>query len=112
MKHIHVFADWWFEDTALLQKVEPARALVRKAAEESGVNVIGEEWHQFEPNGYTGMLILSESHVSIHSWAAEGYIALDVFTCIKGASDLMMALLSDAFRPSREKITRVERGGL
>ena len=44
-------------------------------------NVLGSTFHQFEPQGVTGVILLSESHASIHTWPEDGYAAVDFFTC-------------------------------
>lgn len=47
-----------------------------------GLQALGEpHLHQFEPQGLTGMILLSESHISIHTWPEHGSAAVDVFTC-------------------------------
>lgn len=52
-----------------------------EAAEAVGAEIIGESFHRFEPQGVTGVLAISESHLSIHTWPELGYAAGDVFTC-------------------------------
>ena len=46
-----------------------------------GITILGDKFHKFEPHGVSGVILLSESHVSIHTWPEEGYAALDIFTC-------------------------------
>jgi S-adenosylmethionine decarboxylase len=43
--------------------------------------IIGKIFHKFNPQGVTGIIAIAESHVSIHTWPENGYMALDVFTC-------------------------------
>ena len=43
--------------------------------------IIGKIFHKFIPQGVTGIIAIAESHVSIHTWPENGYMALDVFTC-------------------------------
>jgi len=51
------------------------------AVEASGATMIQPFFHQFAPQGVSGVVIISESHFSIHTWPEFGYAALDVFTC-------------------------------
>ncbi len=51
------------------------------AVEASGATIIQPFFHQFAPQGVSGVVIISESHFSIHTWPEYGYAALDVFTC-------------------------------
>jgi len=51
------------------------------AAIESGATVMGESFHYFSPQGVSGVVIIAESHLSIHTWPEYGYAAADIFTC-------------------------------
>ena len=51
-----------------------------------GINKVGESYKQFEPIGATGIILLEESHLSIHTWPEHGFIAVDLFSCKKIAS--------------------------
>lgn len=51
------------------------------AVERSGATMIQPFFHQFAPQGVSGVVIISESHFAIHTWPEYGYAAVDVFTC-------------------------------
>jgi S-adenosylmethionine decarboxylase proenzyme len=51
------------------------------AAEEAGAIVLGESFHQFNPHGVSGVVIIAESHLCIHTWPEYSYAAVDIFTC-------------------------------
>ena len=51
------------------------------AAKEAGATVLGDSFHRFEPHGVSGVIIIAESYLSIHTWPEYGYVALDIFTC-------------------------------
>ena len=51
------------------------------AAVDCGATVMGESFHRFSPQGVSGVVIIAESHLSIHSWPEYGYAAVDIFTC-------------------------------
>ncbi|MEM0963535.1 MAG: adenosylmethionine decarboxylase, partial [Bacteroidota bacterium] len=80
------------------------------ACRAAGATVLGAQFHQFQPEGVTGIVLLSESHASVHTWPEAGLVTLDVFTC--GALDA--AAIVDAIRqrvsPVRERVTAVARG--
>ena len=46
-----------------------------------GVTIVNEVFHPFSPQGVTGVVIIEESHISIHTWPEKNYVAIDVFTC-------------------------------
>lgn len=57
------------------------RTTIATAAREAGATVLQLISHHFQPQGVTGLVLLAESHLSIHTWPESGYAAVDVFTC-------------------------------
>ena len=68
-------------DQHLLNDLAYVRQALIQAAREVGVNIVGEAFYRFDPQGVTGILAIAESHLSIHTWPEYGYAAVDVFTC-------------------------------
>ncbi len=66
---------------ALLNDIEFLRKFLPEAAMAGGATVVGESFHQFKPHGISGVVIIAESHVFIHTWPECGYAAVDIFTC-------------------------------
>lgn len=56
-------------------------AVVRRAIEEGGATLLRHITHRFKPQGFTALFLLSESHVSIHTWPESGEFVVDVYTC-------------------------------
>lgn len=56
-------------------------AVVREAAVDAGVTIVESAFHEFSPHGVSGVLVIAESHISIHTWPEKGYAAVDLFTC-------------------------------
>jgi S-adenosylmethionine decarboxylase len=86
------------------------RAL-RESARVCGATVLHVNLHSFgEKSGVTGVALLAESHISIHTWPEENFAALDIFMC--GACDPRRALpvLRDAFAPAEMNVTEMRRG--
>ena len=52
-----------------------------EAAHRCGATIVGEQFVKFDPQGVTGVLVLSESHLSIHTYPEEGFAAIDCYTC-------------------------------
>ncbi|MCF8112724.1 MAG: adenosylmethionine decarboxylase [Desulfotignum sp.] len=52
-----------------------------KAAKDSGATIISSSFHQFEPQGVSGVVVIAESHFTIHAWPEHDYAAVDIFTC-------------------------------
>ena len=57
------------------------RTTITSAAKGAGATLLNLITHQFQPQGVTGLALLAESHISIHTWPESGYAAVDVFTC-------------------------------
>jgi S-adenosylmethionine decarboxylase len=68
-------------DRALLDDLEALKTLLKEAAVECGAEVLGDSFHRFTPQGVSGVVVIAESHLFIHTWPEHGYAAVDVFTC-------------------------------
>ena len=80
-------------------------------AQDAGAHVIGESFHQFSPQGVTGILAIAESHISIHTWPEYGYAAADIFTCGSGFRARKIAgILVEELESRDPVITEVIRG--
>ena len=64
----------------LLNKNDVEKALL-KAAKDSGATIVHSSFHDFEPRGVSGVVIIAESHFTIHAWPEHDYAAVDIFTC-------------------------------
>ena len=67
--------------SAALDDRETVSRVMTEAVEASGATLIQPFFHQFSPQGVSGVVIISESHFSIHTWPEYGYAAVDIFTC-------------------------------
>lgn len=79
--------------------------------EACGATLLHIHLHAFEPNGVSGVAVLSESHISIHTWPERGYAALDVFMCGDAKPELSVPILKDAFEAERVEVNNLLRGG-
>lgn len=77
----HLIVELWTAKTHLFNSPDLIRESLLAAARRGRFTVINLDVHAFSPHGVTGMLLLAESHISIHTWPEYGYAALDVFTC-------------------------------
>ena len=105
----HVLLDFW--EAAGLTDVAFIETAMRSAATACGATLLEVKLHQFgNGGGITGIALLAESHISIHTWPEINYAALDVFVC--GACDAEKAVdsLKSHFNPSRFKIINISRG--
>ena len=77
----HVVADFHGVSSEVLNDYQTLRNYLYEAAEACGATVVGESFAQFEPQGVTGVLVLAESHLSIHTYPEHGFCAIDCYTC-------------------------------
>jgi S-adenosylmethionine decarboxylase len=77
----HYIIELLSEEAKLLNDESHIYKTLVSAANAAKVTIISVTTHQFSPHGVTGYLLLSESHISIHTWPEHSYAAVDVFTC-------------------------------
>jgi S-adenosylmethionine decarboxylase len=93
-----------------LDDKEHIEATLRRCVEVSGATLLHIHLHQFQPNGVSGVAVLAESHISIHTWPDTGYAALDVFMCGSADPDLCIPVLKEAFFVTRVGVREILRG--
>lgn len=106
----HVLADFWGCQFEKLNDAQFLMDSLRQAAQSAHMTILGERSHKFEPQGFTGLLLLSESHISIHTYPERGYAAIDVFTCGGGMTENAIEFLRKALQPAIVKEMIVQRG--
>jgi len=107
----HVAVDAWGVDFDLLNSAEALQSHMVEAAEACGATVLSVQSKQFEPQGATVLVLLSESHLSIHTYPEKGFAALDCYTCGETvdpqlAIDYMLAVL----KPTSAHAKKLVRG--
>ena len=96
----HAIVDTWGVDYTLLNDISFLQKYLIKAAEFCGANVLSVQSHQFEPQGVTVLVTLSESHISIHTYPEKGFAALDCYTCGTSVDPIKAILyMLDILRP-------------
>ena len=84
---------------------------LRASIEAAGATLLHIHLHHFEPNGgVSGVAVLAESHISIHTWPDAGYAALDVFMCGSANPDACIPVLREAFKAERVEVNELLRG--
>ncbi|SHM88659.1 S-adenosylmethionine decarboxylase [Duganella sacchari] len=84
--------------------------LLRNAADAAQARVLFSHFHAFgEGQGVTGVVLLAESHITIHTWPEYGFAAADIFMCGSAQPKLALALIEQALRPGGTRITRTQR---
>ena len=107
----HLLADFYGVAAAWLKDAGFLERLLREAAHHAGARVLSSHFHIFgEQEGVTGVVLLSESHISIHTWPESGFAALDVFMCGAALPERALEYAARALQPDRQRVTHAERG--
>lgn len=77
----HILAEIYGCDSAILNNKETIEKVMVESALKSGAEVREVAFHKFNPQGLSGVVIISESHLTIHTWPELNYAAVDIFTC-------------------------------
>ena len=105
----HLLLDFWGAHGL----TDPATigSALRDAAEAAKATILHSHFHHFSPNGgVSGVVVLAESHISIHTWPEAGYAALDVFMCGSADPDACIPVLREAFSAQRVGVDEILRG--
>ena len=114
---LHLLVEWFgCAASTLLEDCAPLRRLCLIAAETAGLPILAELFHPREPSGVIGVLVLPDSHVTIHTWPGDGAVTLDVFVGLHARNNRAKARavyvrLKDGFKPDKENLLQVNRGG-
>lgn len=94
----------------LLNDAKLVESFFRDLAAAYGRDILALHVYQFEPYGLSGLLVMPESHVAIHTWPEYGYAALDIFLGASCDPRISVPLIRRYFEPQDIKIVELERG--
>jgi len=108
---IHLVADFWFGK--IIEDEKKIKKFLIGAAKEAKNTPLEIVIHKFNPQGMTGILLLAESHIALHSWPEFNYLAIDIFTCgQKAMPEKALNYLKKVFKPKKIEIRKIKRGKL
>jgi S-adenosylmethionine decarboxylase proenzyme len=105
----HVLIELHGVDSGLLDDLDKVKRILSESAVKGSVTVEGTLGHRFEPQGVSVILLLSESHISIHTWPEIGFAAVDIFTC-GGKPEAITENIISEFKPKVSKVDYLDRG--
>jgi len=77
----HLLIELYGCDSTVLDDVAGIEEYMRTAARKANSTIVNSTFHRFSPYGVSGVVVIAESHLSIHTWPEYGYAAVDIFTC-------------------------------
>lgn len=105
----HLIVDLWEADR--LDDPDHVEAILVRAAKHAGATVLSTDFHVFSPNnGVSGVVVLAESHISIHTWPERDFAAVDVFMCGDCRPQKTIEVLKEGFSPDRINVVEHKRG--
>lgn len=105
----HLIFDFW--GASELDNLELMEAALRECVDVCGATLLHIHLHHFTPNGgISGVAVLAESHISVHTWPERGFAAFDVFMCGDAMPEKAIPVLQRAFKPSSTNVNEQLRG--
>lgn len=105
----HLLLDLW--DATRLDDIRHIEHAMRECVEKCGATLLHIHLHHFSPSGgVSGVAVLAESHISVHTWPERDYAAFDVFMCGDARPENAIAVLKRAFSPKRLEVFEELRG--
>ena len=106
---VHLIVDLC--EATRLDDIDHIESVLRRCVHAAGATLLHIHLHHFEPNGgVSGVAVLAESHISIHTWPERGYAAIDVFMCGKASPEKCVPVLRQAFNAKEVAVNELLRG--
>ncbi|WP_062047812.1 adenosylmethionine decarboxylase [Bacillus sp. JCM 19034] len=106
----HVIAELWGCDEEKLNNMNYIEQLFVDAALKAGAEVREVAFHKFAPHGVSGVVIISESHLTIHSFPEHGYASIDVYTCGDLDPTVASDFIASSLQATKSEVIEVPRG--
>jgi S-adenosylmethionine decarboxylase len=105
---VHLIVD--LHGAERLDDIDHIEVTLRRCVSAAQATLLHIHLHHFQPSGVSGVAVLAESHISIHTWPEAGYAALDVFMCGSANPDACIPVLREAFSAKRVGVNELLRG--
>ena len=107
----HILAEFFECDSNILNNPTLVEKYMLEAALECGATIVNKCFHLFAPHGVSGVVIISESHLAIHTWPEYGYAAVDLFTCGEQCDPkVAYEFLKEKFNSRKTTYSQLNRG--
>jgi S-adenosylmethionine decarboxylase proenzyme len=107
----HILTELYGCDARILDDLNAVKRAMEEAAVKSRATIVGSHFHRFSPQGVSGVVVIAESHLAIHTWPEYSFAAVDLFTCGHTVDPwIAFDSLKDAFRAADAHVEELERG--
>jgi S-adenosylmethionine decarboxylase len=108
---VHFIVDLYAANAVRLRDEGHIEETLRRCVDAAGATLLHVHLHVFEEHGgISGVAVLAESHISVHTWPELGFAALDIFMCGETYPDVCAAILKEAFAAKRMEVNELLRG--
>lgn len=109
----HILAEYYQCDVDILNNIDVVEKFMKNAAVKAGSTIVDSVFRRFEPHGISGVVVIAESHLAIHTWPEYGYAAVDLFTCGENVDPwVAYEYLREMFNSGDAECREVPRGEL
>jgi len=109
----HLLVELYDCDSYKLNDLPKLESILEEAVKVSGATALKTSFHQFAPQGVSGVIIIAESHFTIHTWPEYGYAALDIFTCGDSInSKKALDYIEKGLKVKTVSVTEMKRGNI
>ena len=105
---IHLIIDLY--GATHLSDIELIEKTMKECVNAAGATLLHIHLHPFEPDGVSGVAVLAESHISVHTWPEDNYAAFDVFMCGDTTPEVCVDIMRNAFEADRVEVKEILRG--
>ena len=106
----HLLVEYTGCDVRVLDDLKRIKSLMNEAAVAAKTKVVASVFKPFHPQGVSGVVVIEESHLSIHTWPEHGYASVDFFTCGNGMPVFAHDVLFEGLKAERAELMMVDRG--
>jgi len=107
----HLIVELFDCSATVLQDLEGVKTGLEEAARRAQATIVATTFHQFNPVGVSGVVVISESHLSIHTWPEYRYAAVDIFSCGEALRpEVAVAYLAECLGAERVSVVELQRG--
>lgn len=107
---IHILVEYYDCNKEILKNVETIEQSMLTAAKAAKTTIVESVFHQFNPWGVSGAVIIAESHLTIHTWPEHGYAAVDLFTCGDIDCEAGICTLKELLESKHHEVKKILRG--
>lgn len=107
----HVLLDLFDCNPGMINNLEAVKSVMIEAAKRARATIVNVVFHEFSPAGLSVIIMIAESHLSIHTWPEHCYAAVDIFSCGENMPvEAAAAYIVEQFKPGRTSMIEVKRG--